>query len=54
MPRYFRINNDGSLMYVVDQNKNTLDLFEIDSATGKLTKKKTIQSGNSPTFLGIL
>ena len=54
MPRYFRINDIGSELYVVDQTKSTLDLFEINSESGKLTKKQTINSKNSPTFLGIL
>ena len=54
MPRYFRINKTGSELYVVDQTKNTLDLFEIEGSSGKLIKKQTIQSKNSPTFLGLL
>lgn len=53
-PRYFRINEIGSELYVVDRFKNTLDLFEIESTSGKLIWKQTIDSKNSPTFLGLL
>ena len=54
MPRYFRINEIGSELYVVDQIKNTLDLFEIESTSGKLIKKQTINSKNSPTYFRLL
>ena len=53
MPRHFALNDEGTLMFVADQNGNTLELFEIDGSTGFLTKKETIASGNNPTFIGL-
>ena len=52
MPRHFKINYEGTLMFVVDQNSNVLELFDINRTTGILTKKETIASGNNPTFIG--
>ena len=54
MPRHFQINDEGSLMFVTTQDGNSLELFAIDEGTGKLTTKETTESGNSPTFVGIL
>ena len=41
-------------MFVVDQNSNVLELFDINRTTGILTKKETIASGNNPTFIGAI
>ena len=42
------------MMFVVDQNGNTLETFLIDENTGKLTKTEMLESGNNPTFVGLL
>jgi 6-phosphogluconolactonase (cycloisomerase 2 family) len=56
MPRHFTISQEGDddIMFVVDQNGNTLETFLIDENTGKLTKKEMLESGNNPTFVGLL
>ena len=56
MPRHFGIREErnGDIMFVVDQNGNTLETFLIDEITGKITKKELLESANNPTFVGLL
>ena len=52
MPRHFTIRDD--LLFVADQNENTLDTFLIDEKDGYLTYLDTQDSNNSPSFIGVL
>ena len=56
MPRHIRISEeeDDDIMFVVDQNGNTLETFLINEVTGKLMTKEMLESGNNPTFVGFL
>ena len=56
MPRHFRIveDEDDDLLFVVDQNGNTLETFSINEVNGDLTLVGVQESSNSPTFIGIL
>ena len=42
------------LLFVADQNENTLDTFLIDDKDGYLTYLDTQESNNSPSFIGVL
>ena len=56
MPRHFRIQEleDDDMLFVVDQNGNTLETFLINEVTGRLTLIDVLESNNSPTFIGFL
>ena len=56
MPRHFRIQEleDNDMLFVVDQNGNTLETFLINEVTGRLTLIDVLESNNSPTFIGFL
>ena len=56
MPRHFRIveDEDDDLLFVVDQNGNTLETFSINEVNGDLTLVGVQEASNSPTFIGIL
>ena len=42
------------MLFVVDQNGNTLETFLINEVTGRLTLIDVLESNNSPTFIGFL
>ena len=56
MPRHFRISEeeDDDLLFVVDQNGNTLETFSIGEVDGLLTFIDVQEANNSPTFIGFL
>merc|ERR1712062_320637 len=56
MPRHFRIvgDEDDDLLFVVDQNGNTLETFSIGEVDGLLTFIDVQEANNSPTFIGFL
>ena len=52
MPRHFTISDD--LLFVADQNGNTLETYSINEEYGYLTYLGVQDSNNSPSFIGIL
>jgi len=52
-PRHFTLSKSGKLMFVALQKKNLIDVFRIDQKNGTLSRLKTIDSPNSPAFVGI-
>ena len=52
-PRHFTLSKSGKLMFVALQKKNLIDVFKIDQKNGTLSRLKTIDSPNSPAFVGI-
>ena len=52
MPRHFTISDD--LLFVADQNENTLETFLINEEYGYLTFLDIQESNNSPSFIGVL
>ena len=53
-PRHFTLSKSGKLMFVALQKKNLIDVFRIDQKNGTLSRLKTIDSPNSPAFVGII
>jgi 6-phosphogluconolactonase len=55
-PRDFQIDPTGNYLWVGHEQSNTIAIFKIDQATGKLTDTGQILKVGSPicvTFLGI-
>jgi 6-phosphogluconolactonase len=52
-PRTFAIDPDGELIAVGNQDSQTVAIFRIDQATGRLTHLHTEPVGVSPWFVGI-
>jgi len=48
-PRHFNIHSSGRLLICTDQFKETLDIFHIQSNTGKLKLVKNVECKNKPS-----
>ena len=56
MPRHFRIveQEDDDILFVVDQDGNTIETYSMGERDGLLTFIGIQESSNNPTFIGIL
>ena len=52
-PRHFKISMSGKLMFVSLQLKNKLEVYKIEQSSGILERLATLESANSPAFVGI-
>lgn len=53
-PRDFDVDEDGKYLVVANQESNSATVLQIDSATGKLSAKSSLEGLQSPAFVGIL
>ena len=52
-PRHFKISMSGKLMFVSLQLKNKLEVYKIEQSSGALERLTTLESSNSPAYVGI-
>jgi 6-phosphogluconolactonase len=54
MPRNFAIDPSGGYLFAENQNSNTIVLFKIDPAAGRLEKTDTVLMVPSPVCIRFL
>jgi 6-phosphogluconolactonase len=53
-PRHFSIDTSGAWLLVANQDSDNVSVFTINEATGLLTHRNTVTTGNEPQFVTLV
>ncbi len=53
-PRHFSLDASGAWLFVANQDSDNVSVFSVDVATGLLTHRSTVTTGDAPQFVALV